>query len=52
MPDRYGDDYRPHGARLDIGGLPVCDRTHPQCCADIEAYRQTRDRQREARKTS
>lgn len=45
MPDRYGDDdrrgYRPPGAKLDIGGLPVCDSTHPQCCADLERYRKT-----------
>lgn len=55
MPDRYGDserrDYRPIGAKLDIGGLPVCDSTHPQCCADIERYRQAHD-DREALKTT
>ena len=46
MPDRYGDgerrDYRPIGAKLDIGGLPVCDSTHPLCCRDLDEYRKNR----------
>lgn len=55
MPDRYGDDerrgYQPPGAKLDIGGLPVCDSTHPQCCVDLERYRKAHG-DREARKAT
>lgn len=56
MPDRYGDserrDYRPIGAKLDIGGLPVCDSTHPQCCADLDEYRKARETTAQRQRTA
>jgi len=28
-----------HNARLDAWGMPICDGTHPQCCARADEYR-------------
>lgn len=42
MPDRYGDrddQPPPYGARLDAWGMPPCDSSHPDCCAQTDRYR-------------